>query len=41
MTDEHDIGLFFKRVEVLSKLFGDADWHVERYRSLKRFQEED
>lgn len=40
ITDEYDVGLFFKRVEVLSKLFGDADWHIERYRSLDRFQQD-
>ncbi len=37
ITDEHDIGLFFKRLRVLNGLFGDADWHVGRYESLPGF----
>jgi alkylation response protein AidB-like acyl-CoA dehydrogenase len=37
ITDEQDVGLFFKRLEVLRALFGDADHHVARYQSLPRF----
>ncbi len=37
VTDEQDEGLFFKRIRVLQGLFGDADWHVARFQSLKRF----
>jgi alkylation response protein AidB-like acyl-CoA dehydrogenase len=37
VTDEHDIGLYFKRLRVLSQLFGDEDYHVERYASLPDF----
>ena len=37
VTDEQDEGLFFKRVRVLQALFGDADYHVERFQSLPRF----
>ncbi len=37
VTDEQDEGLFFKRLRVLNGLFGDADWHVGRFQSLKRF----
>jgi alkylation response protein AidB-like acyl-CoA dehydrogenase len=37
VTDEQDEGLFFKRLRVLNGLFGDADWHVARFQSLKRF----
>jgi alkylation response protein AidB-like acyl-CoA dehydrogenase len=33
-TDEHDIGLYFKRMQVLASLFGDEEWHVTRYGSL-------
>ncbi|HYB99857.1 MAG TPA: acyl-CoA dehydrogenase family protein [Candidatus Limnocylindrales bacterium] len=40
ITDEQDIGLYFKRVRVLQGLFGDADWHVERYQSLPQFEGE-
>ncbi len=37
VTDEQDEGLFFKRVRVLQSLFGDADYHVERFQSLPHF----
>lgn len=37
VTDEQDEGLFFKRLRVLQGLFGDADWHVQRFQSLKGF----
>lgn len=37
VTDEHDIGLYFKRLRVLSQLFGDEEYHVERYASLPDF----
>lgn len=37
VTDEQDEGLFFKRLRVLNGLFGDADWHVARFQSLKTF----
>jgi alkylation response protein AidB-like acyl-CoA dehydrogenase len=37
VTDEQDEGLFFKRLRVLNGLFGDADWHVARFKALKRF----
>lgn len=38
VTDEQDEGLFFKRLRVLQGLFGDADWHVARFQSLKAFE---
>jgi alkylation response protein AidB-like acyl-CoA dehydrogenase len=38
VTDEQDEGLFFKRLRVLNSLFGDADWHVSRFQSLKAFE---
>jgi hypothetical protein len=41
VTDEQDEGLFFKRLRVLAGLFGDADWHVARFQSLKRFESDD
>jgi alkylation response protein AidB-like acyl-CoA dehydrogenase len=37
ITDEQDEGLFFKRLRVLQGLFGDADFHVDRFQSLPRF----
>ncbi len=39
VTDEHDIGLYFKRLRVLSHLFGDEHYHLERYSSLSSFDE--
>lgn len=30
ITDEHDIGLYFKRMHVLNALFGDEDHHLAR-----------
>lgn len=38
VTEEHDIGLFFKRHRILSTLFGDADHHVRRFASLPSFE---
>ncbi len=38
VTDEEDIGLFFKRLRVLNGLFGDADYHVDRFQSLDGFE---
>lgn len=38
ITDEQNVGLYFKRVRVLQGLFGDADWHVGRYSSLPGFE---
>ncbi len=37
ITDEHDIGLFFKRMVALDSLFGDEVHHVERFASLPTF----
>ncbi len=39
VTDEQDEGLFFKRLRVLNGLFGDADWHVNRFQSLESFND--
>jgi alkylation response protein AidB-like acyl-CoA dehydrogenase len=36
ITDEQDEGLFFKRLRVLQGLFGDADFHVDRFQGLPR-----
>ena len=37
VTDELDIGLFFKRARTLQLLLGDARFHRERYAQLKGF----
>lgn len=37
VTDEHDIGLYFKRMHVLNALFGDEEHHVSRYARLPSF----
>lgn len=31
MTDEVDLGLFLKRIRVASQLYGDADFHADRF----------
>lgn len=33
VTDEHDVGLYFKRMHVLNSLFGDEEHHVGRFAS--------
>jgi len=38
ITDEQDVGLYFKRIRVLQTLFGDADWHLGRYSSMPGFE---
>ena len=37
ITDEHDVGLYFKRMQVLLSLFGDEDYHLRRYAALPSF----
>ncbi|MCC6748262.1 MAG: acyl-CoA dehydrogenase family protein [Deltaproteobacteria bacterium] len=37
ITDEHDIGLYFKRLHALGVLFGDEEHHVERFSHLPVF----
>ena len=37
VTDEHDVGLYFKRMHVLNTLFGDEEHHVSRFASLPTF----
>ena len=31
VTDEHDVGLYFKRMHVLNTLFGDEEHHLARF----------
>jgi alkylation response protein AidB-like acyl-CoA dehydrogenase len=38
VTDEHNVGLFFKRMHVLGTLFGDELFHLQRYASLPSFE---
>ncbi len=38
-SDEHDVGLFFKRMHTLNTLFGDEDHHVQRFASLPSWAE--
>jgi alkylation response protein AidB-like acyl-CoA dehydrogenase len=37
ITDEHDIGLYFKRMHVLNTLFGDEEYHLGRYAAAPTF----
>ncbi|MEM9193328.1 MAG: acyl-CoA dehydrogenase [Myxococcota bacterium] len=37
ITDEHDIGLYFKRMTAINALFGDEEHHVERFANLPGF----
>jgi alkylation response protein AidB-like acyl-CoA dehydrogenase len=39
VTDEHDIGLYFKRMYALNALFGDQEHHVARFASDSSFAE--
>ena len=38
VTDEHNVGLYFKRINVLNALFGDEEFHVRRFGSLPSFE---
>ena len=41
LTDEYQIGHYYKRLLVLEKLYGDADWHLGRFvEARKQAQEE-
>ncbi|MBK8254718.1 MAG: acyl-CoA dehydrogenase family protein [Polyangiaceae bacterium] len=37
VTDEHDIGLYFKRMQILATLWGDEEHHLTRFSSLPSF----
>jgi acyl-CoA dehydrogenase len=37
MTDEHDIGLFMKRIRVAQEMFGDAAFHADRLAHLRGY----
>ena len=38
VTDEHNVGLYFKRANVLNALFGDEEHHVQRFGRLPGFE---
>jgi len=33
-TDEHDVGLYFKRMQALSQMLGDEQHHLARFADL-------
>ena len=37
VTDEHDIGLYFKRMHALNAMFGDEEFHLARFARLPSF----
>jgi alkylation response protein AidB-like acyl-CoA dehydrogenase len=37
VTDEHDVGLYFKRMQIIATLYGDEEHHVARFSSLPSF----
>jgi alkylation response protein AidB-like acyl-CoA dehydrogenase len=37
ITDEHNIGLYFKRMHALGLLFGDETHHVRRFSETRAF----
>ena len=38
ITDEHDVGLYFKRMHALNALFGDEEHHLSRFGALPGFE---
>ena len=34
MTDEYIASHYFKRLTVITRLFGDVDWHLDRFAML-------
>ena len=34
MTQDYEAGHHFKRLSVIHRLFGDIDWHLDRFASL-------
>jgi alkylation response protein AidB-like acyl-CoA dehydrogenase len=41
VTDEHNVGLYFKRINVLNSLFGDEQHHLTRFGQLASFEVSD
>ena len=37
VTDEYDVGLFMKRARVTEQLFGNSEYHIDRYATLSDY----
>ena len=37
VTDEYDVGLYLKRARVTEQIFGNSEYHLERYASLSEY----
>ena len=37
VTDEYDVGLYLKRARVTEQIFGNSEYHLDRYASLSEF----
>jgi alkylation response protein AidB-like acyl-CoA dehydrogenase len=37
VTDEHNVGLYFKRMQIIAALYGDEEHHVDRFAALPSF----
>ena len=36
VTDEYQVGHYYKRLLVLEKMYGDSDWHLDRFIEAQR-----
>ena len=39
VTDEYQVGHYYKRLLALEKLYGDSDWHLDRFIEAQRESE--
>ena len=37
VTDEYDVGLFMKRARVTEQIFGNSEYHIDRYATLSDY----
>ena len=37
MTDEYDIGFFIKRVRVAEALYGDSNYHTDKFARMRNY----
>ena len=37
VTDEYDVGLYLKRARVTEQIFGNSEYHLDRYASLSEY----
>ncbi len=37
MTDEFDIGFYMKRVRVAEALYGDANYHADKFARMRKY----